>query len=144
MHQADQAWRVFCYSCISTDCLVDRLSLGERRRGFSPSSSVSSSITHRRVILCLRSSSLLFYLSFYYCVIMIMGQSSLFVYLLALLYSALSLSQSKINRVVTLIWGSKQLLCFNTFSSFQFLLDEIIKICPYILCINTIEFTSFN
>ena len=144
MHQADQAWRVFCYSCISTDCLVDRLPLGKRRRGFSPSSSVSSSITHRRVILCLRSSSLLFYLSFYCCVIMIMGQSSLFVYPLALLYSALSLSQSKINQVVTLIWGSKQFLCFNTFSSFQFLLDEIIKICPYILCINTIEFTSFN
>ena len=144
MHQANQAWSIFCYSCIPTDCLVDRLPLGGRRRGFSPSSSVSSLITHRRVILCLHSSSLLFYLSFYCCVIMIMGQSSLFVYPLALLYSALSLSQSKINRVVTLIWGSKQLLCFNTFSSFQFLLDKIIKICPYILCINTIEFTSFN
>ena len=52
---------------------VDRLPLGGRRRGFSPNSLVSSSITHRRVILCLHSSSLLFYLSFYYCVIMFMG-----------------------------------------------------------------------
>ena len=31
----------------------------------------------------------------------------------------LVLSQSKINRVITLIWISKQLLCFHTFSSFQ-------------------------
>ena len=73
---------VFCYSCIPTNCLVDRLLLRGRRRGFTPSTSVSSSIIHRRVILCLHSSSLLFYLSFYCCVIMIMGQSSLFVYLL--------------------------------------------------------------
>ena len=69
--------------CISTDCLVGRLSLGGRRRVFSPSSSVFSSITYRRVILCLHLSSLLFYLSFYYCVIMNMSQSSLFVYTLA-------------------------------------------------------------
>ena len=42
--------------------LKDRLPLGERQKGFSPSSSVSSSITHRRIILCLHISSLLFYL----------------------------------------------------------------------------------
>ena len=36
--------------CIPTNCLVDRLLLGGRRRGFSPSFSVSSSITHQRVI----------------------------------------------------------------------------------------------
>ena len=69
--------------CILTDYLVDRLPLGGRQRGFTPSTLISSSITHRRVILCLHFSSLLFYLSFYCCVIMIMGQSSLFVYPLA-------------------------------------------------------------
>ena len=38
------------YPCIPTNCLMDRLSLGGQRRGFSLSSSVSSSITHRHVI----------------------------------------------------------------------------------------------
>ena len=46
--------------CIPTDCPVDRLSLGGRRRGFSPSTSIFSLITHQCVILCLHSSSLLF------------------------------------------------------------------------------------
>ena len=69
--------------CIPTDCLVDRLSLGERWRGFTPSTSVSSSITHWHVILYLYSSSLLFQLSYYCCVILNMAQSSLFVHLLA-------------------------------------------------------------
>ena len=46
--------------CIPTDSLVDRLPLGGRHRGFMSSTSVSSSITHWRVILCLHSSSLLF------------------------------------------------------------------------------------
>ena len=69
--------------CIPTDYLVDRLPLGGRERGFSSSSSISSSITHHHVILCLYSSSLLFYLSFYCCVLMFIGQSSLFVYPLA-------------------------------------------------------------
>ena len=32
---------------------MDRLPLGEQRRGFSPGSSVSFSIAHQRVILCL-------------------------------------------------------------------------------------------
>ena len=59
--------------CIPTDCLADRLPLRGRRRGFLPSSLVSSLITHWRVILCLHLSSLLFYLSFYCCVIMNMG-----------------------------------------------------------------------
>ena len=70
----------FTNPCIPTDCLVDRLPLRGRWRGFSLSSSVSSLITHRCVILCLHSSSLLFYIPFCYCVIMIMDQSSLFVY----------------------------------------------------------------
>ena len=41
--------------CIPTDCLMDRLPLGRQRRCFSPNSSVSSSIKHRRVILYLHS-----------------------------------------------------------------------------------------
>ena len=43
--------------------LVDYLLLGGRRRGFTPRASVSSSITHRVLSLCLHLSSLnLFYL----------------------------------------------------------------------------------
>ena len=38
--------------------LVDYLLLGGRQRGFTPKASVSSSITHHRVILCLHLSSL--------------------------------------------------------------------------------------
>ena len=41
--------------CIPTDFLVDRLLLGERRRGFSLSSSVSSSITRLGVIFVFAS-----------------------------------------------------------------------------------------
>ena len=95
------------------------LPLGGRRRGFSPSSSFSFSITHQRVILYLHSTSLLFQLLFYCCDLMNMAQSSYIVCSLALLYSALSLSQNKINRAVILIWGSKHLLCFHTMLSFQ-------------------------
>ena len=40
--------------------LVDQFRLGGSRRGFSPSTSVSSSITCHSVILCLHLSSLLF------------------------------------------------------------------------------------
>ena len=40
----------FVHPCIPTDFLVDRLPLGGWRRGFSPSSSVSSSITCLGVI----------------------------------------------------------------------------------------------
>ena len=69
--------------CIPTDCLVDRLSLGGRQRGFSLSSLVFSSITHRRVTLYLHSSSLLFQLLYYCCVILNLAQSSLFVHPLA-------------------------------------------------------------
>ena len=38
--------------------LVDYLPLGGRRRGFTPKASVSSSITHRVLSLCLHLSSL--------------------------------------------------------------------------------------
>ena len=46
--------------------LVDQFRLGGLRRGFSPSSSVSSSITRLGIIVCLHLSSLLFKLSFFY------------------------------------------------------------------------------
>ena len=39
--------------CILTDCLVDRLLLRARRRGFTPRTSDSSSITHRCVVFVL-------------------------------------------------------------------------------------------
>ena len=45
--------------------LVDRFRLRGSRKDFSPSSSVSFSITRLGVILCLHFSSLLFKLSFY-------------------------------------------------------------------------------
>ena len=46
--------------------LVDRFRLGGSQRGFSPTSSVASLITHLGVILYFHLSSLLFKLSFYY------------------------------------------------------------------------------
>ena len=52
--------------------LVDRLPLGGRQRGFSPSSSVSSSITRFGVILWLRLSSLTPVLYFYCLLFMFM------------------------------------------------------------------------
>ena len=65
------AWRLRCIRlislggslanpCIPTNFLVDQLPPGGRQRGFTPSTSISSSITHQRVFLCLHSSSLLF------------------------------------------------------------------------------------
>ena len=54
-----------------------------RWRGFTLSTLVFSSKTHQRAILCLHYSSLLFQLSYYYCVLLNMAQSSYFVYLLA-------------------------------------------------------------
>ena len=50
-----EAWRAYCYSCIPTDFLVDHFLLREWQRGFSPSSSVSSSITCAGVILVFSS-----------------------------------------------------------------------------------------
>ena len=41
--------------------LVDYLPLGGRWRGFTPRASVSSSITHRMLFLCLHLSSLILY-----------------------------------------------------------------------------------
>ena len=63
------AWRAQVhwvdYSCTPTYSLVDRFRLGESRRGFSPSSSIFSSIICLSVILCLDFSSLLFKLYIY-------------------------------------------------------------------------------
>ena len=50
----------FVHPCIPTDFLVDHFPFGGQQRGFLLSSSVSSSITHLGVILCLLLSSLLF------------------------------------------------------------------------------------
>ena len=95
------------------------LPLGGWRRGFSPSSLVSSSITYWCVILCLHYSSLLLLLLVYYCELMNMTQSSYIVCSLAFTLFRTLLSQSKINRVIIIIWGFKQLLYFHTNSSFQ-------------------------
>ena len=59
--------------CIPTDYLVDQLPLGGWRRGFSPSFLVSFLITHRRVILCLHHSFILFQLSYYCCILLFMA-----------------------------------------------------------------------
>ena len=53
------------------------LPFGEWRRGFSLSSSVSFSITHRHIIQCLRLSSLTLVLYFYCLLFMFMHQSSI-------------------------------------------------------------------
>ena len=55
VYWVDQAWMVYCYSCISTDFLVDHLPLGGQWRGFSLCSSISSSITRLGVIFVFAS-----------------------------------------------------------------------------------------
>ena len=52
---AQPFWRVYCYSCIPTDFLVDHLQLGGRRRGYSLNFLVSSSITRLGVIFVFAS-----------------------------------------------------------------------------------------
>ena len=81
----------FWYSCTPTFSLVDQFRLWGPRKDFLPSTSVSSSITHFSVILCLYLSSLLFKLYIYYLLYMIMPWSSVLVLLwLIYYYSALS------------------------------------------------------
>ena len=58
--------RSFVIRVLQLYSLMDRFRLGGSWRGFSPSSSVSSSITRLGVILCLHLSSILFKL-FIYC-----------------------------------------------------------------------------
>ena len=52
--------------------LVDQFRFGGLQRGFLPSASVSSSITHLGVILCLHLSSLFFKLYIYYLLYLLM------------------------------------------------------------------------
>ena len=111
-------------SCISTDCLVDRLLLGGRRRGFTPRTSVSSSITHRCVVFVFASFFPTLQLSYFYCVILWLRVVYLFNHSL-LLFFALNISQSKIYRVVIFNLGSKQLLCFHTFQSIQLVSERV-------------------
>ena len=99
-------------SCITTDCLVDRLLLGGWRRGFLQSSLVSSSITHRRVIcVCIL---LPYSFTFYFILCLYEYMLVQFVCLSTRIYTIphLKLSQCKIYQAVTLILGSIQLLCF--------------------------------
>ena len=129
----DQAWRVSCYLCIPTYCLVDRFTawraterffaeffnflfdniFGGQQRGFSPSSSISSSITHQRVILFFHS------LFPYSCALLLLlvvhayalEQFYWFIALHLLLFRT-QISQSKSNLAVIFNWGSKQALVF--------------------------------
>ena len=87
--------------------LVDQLPLGGWRRGFSPSSSVSSSITRLSIILCLHLSSLTLVLYFYYLLFMFMHQSSYRFIALHLLLFHTQISQSKSNLAVIFNWGSE-------------------------------------
>ena len=98
-----------------------------RRKGFFPSSSVSSLITHRRVILYLHLSSLTLVLYFYCLLFMFMHQSS--IGCLHFIYSHFrtQISQSKSNLAIIFNWGSKQaLVFFNTFLSFQICYTSVI------------------
>ena len=56
----------FVIRVLQLHSLVDQFRLGGLQRGFLPSSSVSFSITHLGVILCLHPYSLLFKLVVYY------------------------------------------------------------------------------
>ena len=92
--------------------LID-LPLGGRQRGFSPSSSISSSITRLGVILWLHLSSLTLVLYFYCLLFLFMYQSSYRFIALHLLLFRTQISQSKSNLTVILIGGLNKLLCFT-------------------------------
>ena len=86
------------YPCILTDCLVNQLLLRGRQRGFLPSSSVSSLITHRHVIcFCI---SLPYSCSFHFTTKQL---SCLYAYVYTIPHFILS--QCKINQAVTLKLG---------------------------------------
>ena len=112
--------------CIPIDCLMDRFLLRGWRRDFLPSSSVSFSITHRRVICVYNLSSLLLFISFLLLCCFKYGLEQLSC-LYACVYTIphLVLSQCKINQVVTLIWGPKQLVCFRHISKLS---SQILKV----------------
>ena len=88
------------------------LPLEGQRRGFSPSFSVFSLITHCHVILGLHLSSLTLVLYFYGLLFMFMHQSS--IGCLHFIYSCSTLRQVRVktNLAVIFISGSEQLLCF--------------------------------
>ena len=89
------------------------LLLEGRRRGFSLSSLVSSSITRLGVILWLHLSSLTLVLQFYCLLFMFMHQSSYRFVALHLLLFRTQISQSKSNLAVFFNWGSKQTLVYS-------------------------------
>ena len=89
------------------------LLLEGRRRGFSLSSLVSSSITRLGVILWLHLSSLTLVLYFYCLLFMFMHQSSYQFVILHLLLFRTQISQSKSNLAVFFNWVSKQALVYS-------------------------------
>ena len=92
---------------------MDQLPLRGQRRGFSPSSSISSSITHRRVICVCTLLPYSFTFHFTAVIIWICVRVACLFICSHLHYSTLR-TKCKIFWAVTLIWGSKQLLCFLT------------------------------
>ena len=104
--------------------LVDRFRLKGSQKGFSPSSSISSSITHLGVILWLHLSSLTLVLYFYCFLFMCMHQSRSMIALYLLLFRT-QISQSKSNLAVILFYffGSKQALVFQHKSELSQWLD---------------------
>ena len=102
------------------------LPLGGQRRGFSPSSSFSSSITRLGVILWLHLSSLTLVLYFYCLLFMLMHQSSYRCIVLHLLLFCTQISQSKSNLAIIFYWESKQALVFShKFELFRVFLNYI-------------------
>ena len=100
--------------CIPTDCLVDQFPLEGRRRGFSLSSSISSSITHRRVICVCISLPYSFLFHFTAVLLQIWIKVALLLVCLCLHYSALSIklvyNQPSCNFKIR---GLYKLLCFQ-------------------------------
>ena len=101
---------LFVYPNLLSSGLIYRLE--GRRRGFSPSSSVSSSITHWRVMLYLHLSSLTLVLYFYCLLFIFMHQSSIGCLCFIYSYFHTQISQSKSNLAIIFNWGSKQALVF--------------------------------
>ena len=121
---------VYCYSCISTDFLVDHLLLGGQWRGFSLCSSISSSITRLGVIFVFAS---LFPTLFLLIVAVFMINYGLECFAnlgIAYIYhSTHQLFEYKF-WIVKVEWGSKQSQVFYTLSEFLIVLHCCLQ-CAY-------------
>ena len=113
MHWVDQAWRVFCYSCTPTYYLADQFTVWKAAERFFAE---FFDFLFDNTSTCYLVFVFFFPTLLTFILLLIFDEYGLeqFYCLFARIYSysALSLNQSKNNRVVTFNWRSKQALVF--------------------------------